>query len=240
MNVMSRTTSRRRRRRRGAGFTLFELMIGMLVTSMVVGAAAALMTAVAQGWTQSESVGNSSNRVVMTHLRLQRILRSAKQLGAYRAGALEGTSSASVLIWKDDANLDGKIQFSEIALLEFSPSDGKLRYYEVNYPAGWTDAQKTAADTPAQDDDEIYDRDSQPDPIDSFKSAAYVPDADHAMVLAAGISGAEFHKYDSTSTTRPRFEYLLNFTLTDGSTETEYGAVSSRAATTLPTGQDGG
>jgi prepilin-type N-terminal cleavage/methylation domain-containing protein len=222
------------------GFTLVELMIGMLVTSLVVGATAALMSAVAQGWTQSESVGNSSNRVAMTHIRLQRILRSARQLGAYRTGSIEGTSSASVLIWKGDANLDGKIQFSEIALLEFDPSDGKLRYYEVNYPGEWTEAQKAAADTPDMDDDEIYDRDAQPDPIDSFKAAAYVPSPDHAMVLAQGISGAEFHKYDSSSTTRPRFEYLLNFTSSNGSTETEYGTVTSRTATTLPAGQNGG
>ena len=232
MTAYRRTSSR-------CGFTVIELMLGMIVTSLVLGASAALLSAVAAGWTQSEAAGNSSNRVAMTHLRLQRILRSAKQLGAYRAGSIEGTSSASVLIWKEDENLDGKIQFSEVALIEFDPADGKLRYYEVNYPSSWTDAQKTAADTPAMADDEIYDRDSQPDPIEEFKSAAYVPTPDQAMVLAQGISGAEFHKYDSTSTTRPRFEYLLNFAATDGTTETEYGAVTSRTATTLPAGQTG-
>jgi hypothetical protein len=236
MNAELLTFSARPRR----GFTLFELMLGMLVTSLVIGASAALLSAVAQGWTQSEAAGNSTNRVAMTHIRLQRILRAAKQLGAWRAGSIEGTGSASLLIWKGDANLDGRVQFSEVALLEFDPADGKLRYYEVNYPTAWTDAQKTAADTPNLADDEIYDRNGQPDPIVAFKGADYVPPPDQATVVAKGISGAEFHKYDSTSTTRPRFEYLLNFTSSDGSIETEYGAVSSRTAATLPSGQTGG
>jgi hypothetical protein len=50
----------------------------------------------------------------------------------------------------------------------------------------------TPSSTLDMDDDEIYDRDNQPDPIESFKSAAYVPLPDEAMVLAQGIGGAEF------------------------------------------------
>jgi hypothetical protein len=223
MTAIRRTISRR-------AFTLFELMIGMLVTSLVVGAAAALMSAVAQGWTQSEASGYGSNRVTMTHVRLQRILRAAKQLGAVRSGAIEGTSPADILIWKEDTNLDNKVQFSELALLEHTPADGKLRYYEVNYPSSWTNAQKTAADTPSLADDDIYNDAS----IDSFKSAAYV----ESTVLAEHISGAEFSKYDSSSSIRPRFEYLLNFNAS-GVSETEYGSVSSRAAATRPSSQGG-
>ena len=136
MSALRRTTSPSRR-----GFTVFELMLGMIVTSLVLGASAALLSAVAQGWTQSESAGNGSNRVAMTHIRLQRVLRAAKQLGACRPGSIEGTDSAALLIWKGDANLDNKVQFSELALLEHTPGDGKLRCYEVNYTNSWTDAQ---------------------------------------------------------------------------------------------------
>jgi hypothetical protein len=210
---------------------VFELMLGMIVTSLVVGATAALLSAVAHGWTASESAGNGSNRVAMAHIRLQRALRAAKQLGAVRTGSIEGTDSAALLIWKGDANLDNKVQFSELALLEHDPGDGKLRYYEVNYPNNWTDAQKTAADTPDLADDDIYDDSS----IDSFKAGTYV----EATVLVEYVSGAEFHKYDGASVTRPRFEYLLNFT-SGSTTETEYGSVTSRAPTTLPSSVTGG
>ena len=44
--------------------------------------------------------------------------------------------------------------------------------------------------------------------IDSFKLLTYC----RGTVLSTGISGAEFTKYDGASITRPRFEYLLNFT----------------------------
>jgi hypothetical protein len=213
-----------------SGFTIFELMLGMIVTALIAGAAASLLAATAQGWKQSEDAGSASNRVIMTHLRLQKVLRAAKQLGACRSGAIEGTDSAALLIWKADTNLDNKVQFSELALLEHDPGDGKLRCYEVSYPASWTTAQKTAADTPALADDEIYNDAS----IDSFKAAAYV----EATAIAEGISGAEFHKYDGASVTHPRLEYVLNFA-SGSSTETEYGAVASRSPSTLPTSQGG-
>ena len=208
-------------------------MLGMIVTALVTGAIAAMLSAVAQGWTQSNAAGNSSNRVMMTHLRIQNVLRGVKQLGACRPGTLEGTEAACVLIWKADTNLDYKVQFSELAMLELTPSDGKLRYYEVNYPSSWNSGQVTAADTPALASDDIYRDDVDADPPDSaiedFRDAEYVT----ATVLAEGISGGEFHKYDGYTTARPRFEYLLNFT-TGSTTETEYGSVAVRTPATLP------
>jgi type II secretory pathway pseudopilin PulG len=212
------------------GFTLFELMLGMMITALITGAVAALLAAVAQGWQQSGEASNSSNIVMMTHLRLQKVVRAAKQLGAVRTGSIEGTDVADVLIWKADTNLDNQVQFSELALLEHTPADGKIRCYEVNYPSDWDDSQKTAADTPALADDVIYDDDS----IDSFKAAAYV----QATVLASGISGAEFHKYDGSGVKRPRFEYLLNFGSGSG-IETEYGSIAVRTPATLPASQGG-
>ena len=202
----------------------------MIVTALVTGAVAALLSAVAQGWQQSGESSNSSNIVMQTHLRLQKVIRAAKQLGACRSGSIEGTASASLLIWKADTNLDNKVQFSELGLLQHDPADGKLRYYEVNYPSGWTAAQKTAADTPNLANDAIYDDAS----IDSFKTLSYVS----ASVLSRGISGAEFHEYDGASVTRPRFEYLLNFG-SGSSIETEYGSVASRTLATLLTSQGG-
>jgi len=212
------------------GFTIFELMLGMIVTALVTAATAALLSAVAQGWKQSNDAGNGSNIVIQTHLRLQKVIRAAKQLGAVRTGSIEGTNSADVLIWKADTNQDNQVQVSELALLEHTPSDKKLRYYEVVYPSGWTQTQKTAADTPPLANDEIYDDAS----IDSFKALTYV----QATVLSSGISGAEFHKYDSASYTRPTFDYLLNFS-SGGATQTEYGTIAVRTPSTLPTSQGG-
>src|SRR5437867_13274754 len=64
------------------GFTLVELMIGMIVTALVTGAAAALLSAVAQGWKQSGESSNSSNIVMQTPMRLQTVIGAATRLAA--------------------------------------------------------------------------------------------------------------------------------------------------------------
>jgi type II secretory pathway pseudopilin PulG len=216
-------------RHRG-GFTLMELVIGMMVTALVTAASAALLSAVAQGWTQSDTAQDNSLAIIQTHMRLQRVLRSAKQLGLCKTGAIEGSSAASILIWKGDANLDSQVQFSELALLEHDPADGVIRYYEVVYPSNWTVAQQAAADTPALANDEIYDESA----IDSFKAIAYV----QATVLARGVTGAEFHRYDSSTTVRPSLDYVLKFPGSNGSdARLEYGSVTVRTPSTLPSSQ---
>jgi prepilin-type N-terminal cleavage/methylation domain-containing protein len=210
------------------GFTLMELTIGMMVTAMVAGASAALLSAVGQGWTQSDSTQDNSLNIVQTHLRIQRVLRGAKQLGLCHAGAIEGSSSAAILIWKADTNLDSQMQFSELALLEHDPADGIIRYYEVVYPSNWTPAQKTAADTPALANDEIYDEGA----IDAFKAISYV----HATILARGVTGAEFHSFDSSTSLRPSLDYVLKFP--NGTDfRLEYGSAAVRTPSTLPSSQ---
>jgi Tfp pilus assembly protein PilW len=212
------------------GFTLMELMLGMLITSLVTGAIAALLSAVAQGWNQCGDSQGSCNLIMLTHLRLQRILRAAKQLGYCNAGSIEGSSGAAIMIWKADTNLDGLVQFSELGLIEQTPADGKIRYYEVVYPSSWTAAQKTTADTPALANDAIYDESS----IDTFKALSNVT----STVIARNVTGAEFYRYDGLNVTHPTLDYLLNFHI-GSTTETQYGTVAVRTPTTLPTSQGG-
>jgi len=219
----------RRSRLSAAGFTLMELMIGMMVTALVTAASAALLSAVGQGWKQSDSTQDDSLSIVQAHLRLQRVLRGAKQIGLCHSGSIEGSSSAAVLIWKADTNLDSQMQFSELALIEHNPSDGIIRYYEVVYPSNWTPAQKAAADTPALANDNIYDETA----IDSFKAISYV----QSTILARGITGVEFHRYDDGNTVRPTVDYVLKFPLSGGDSRLEYGSAAVRTPSTLPSSQ---
>jgi prepilin-type N-terminal cleavage/methylation domain-containing protein len=221
---------------RRSGFTLLELMIGMVITSLVMTAVAAVLSAVGQGWKQNGTVQSTSNGTVQTHLRVQRLIKSAHQLGAYRVGAISGTATlpAAIMMWKSDANHDNKVQFSELALLIHDDpaggGNGSVIYYDVLYPTTWTAAQKTAADTPALADDEIY-KDSN---IDTFKNLSNV----RATTIAKDVIGVEFRKIDGSSVVRPAFEYLVSLQK-NGKTELEYGTVAVRTPTTLPTGQSG-
>ncbi len=212
------------------GFTLVELILGMLVTTLVMGTIAAFMSAVGRGWTASDSTQASTNITAQAHLRMQRMLRQARQIGAVRTGALDGsaTSNAAVLYWKGDANLDNQIQFSELALLEYHPSaDPKdaltLRLYQAVLPSG-------TPDTTITDDNEIF-TDAE---IDTFRNLSYVNNT--YTVVARKVNGVEFHKNDSTSLPRPTLDYLIVFP----SGETEFGTVSPRGVNVLPAGHPNG
>jgi hypothetical protein len=225
---------RNRPRTRAAGFTLMELTLGMIVTGLVMIAVSALLSAVAQGWTQSGQTQVNSTYRVQAHARMQKILKGAKQIGAVRNGSIDGNlAAAGVMLWASDANLDNKVQFSELGLLvhegPVGTTGGYIAYYDVSYPSTWTAAQKTTADTPALADDEIYNNSN----IDTFRSLAYV----RKTVLATNVVGAVFTKTDSVNVTRPTLDYTLKFDKVDADTDLEYGSVALRTPTTLPVSQ---
>ncbi len=217
---------------RRRGFTFVEMVIGMVVMAMVMGALAAVLSAVAQGWKQSGTVQASTSITSLSHLRLQRDVKPVHLIGAVRTGNTSGQNAAA-LLWKADANYDWQVQFSEMALLEYHPSTdatdpNTLRLYQVTWPTGWTPAQQQAADTTLSSTDQIY-QDSQ---IDLFKTLQYVS----YVVLARDVTACTINKNDSASTTRPSLDYKI--TITRGTTsETDLGTVAVRSPSTLPVSQ---
>ena len=218
---------------RRRGLTFVELVIGLAITAMVAGAVSAVMTAVSRGWQQGREADTGTSRSTVSVLRIQKILRSAKQIGACRVGALNGTPSqaAAVMIWKGDLNGDGKVQLSETALLEHQPNSdpdsAQIVYWEVNYPTSWNTAQKQAADSTLADD-AIYDGTQ----IDTFKTLSTV----HSTAQATRVTAAEFHRIDSATAVRAGLEFALKFDQ-DGQATVKYGRTTSRTAATLPASQ---
>ncbi|HLL87913.1 MAG TPA: hypothetical protein VK324_01285, partial [Tepidisphaeraceae bacterium] len=119
-------------------FTFPELVMGMAVTAVVLLAMSAMTTAVARGWSQSAAVGAEVQYAAAAN-RLQRELQGAKYIGYVNAGTTAG-AVASVLYWKADnfpggttpADVDGKIQYAEAALLEYDPAAKVIYRYQVN------------------------------------------------------------------------------------------------------------
>ena len=210
-----------------------ELVLGMVVTGLVMTAVAALLSAVARGWDHTGSVQSTTTHRVQSHTRILRILKGAKQLGALRPGSIDGDfQGAGVMLWMNDANLDGKVQFSELGLLVheggIGTQDGYLALYDVAYPDSWTAAQRTAADTPALADDEIYE-DSN---IDTFRTLANV----RMTLVASNLVGVVFTLKDGAEITRPSLDYVLKFNK-DNDVHVEYGTVCVRTASELPASQ---
>lgn len=225
-----------RRSRSRSGFTLMELIMGMIVTGLVMSAIAALISAVAVGWEHSGSAQADSSQRVQAHARVQRIVKGVKQLAALRAGSIDGTvtPAAALLIWKSDNNGDEKPQFSELALLIHQGAVGTpeayLSFYQVEYPAEWTDAQKTEADnTPSPiTHDEIFLDES----ITSFLAADHV----QKTRVASNLVGVVFKRTDGVEITRPSLDYVLKFSK-DNYVHVEYGTASVRPAAALPPSQ---
>jgi hypothetical protein len=209
-------------------------MIGLVITSMVAVAIGAVITSVGQGWLSSEAVQQNGTLTSQGVLRIQKILRSAKQIGTTRVGSINShpTQAAAVMLWKGDVNGDGKIQFSELAMIEQTydssdPGNCKLIYWDVLFPTSWTSAAKQAADTTMADDC-IYDANV----IETFKAMANV----RSTTEATNVVNVQFKKIDSSSTLRPVFEYSLKFER-NGVTTIKYGSTSLRTPTTMPASQ---
>lgn len=212
-----------------------ELVLGMIVTGLVMTAVAGLLSAVAKGWQHSGDTQASSNHAVQTHARMQKIVKGARQLGAVRAGSLEGNlQAAGIMIWAGDDNGDDAVQFSELGLLVHEGGVGTplgyLAFYDVAYPTSWSAAERQAADTPALADDEIYDDAN----IDTFRSLAHV----RMTLQASNLVGVVFTLKDGVDVIRPSLDYQLKFEKADV-VEVEHGTVSVRTPTTLPASQRG-
>ena len=224
------------RSRRRSAFTLMELVMGMIVTGLVMSAIAALLSAVAMGWEQNGRSQADSVHRVQAHARIQRLLKGVKQLGVVRPGSVNGNATpAAVMLWKSDDNHDGKVQFSELALLvhegQAGTPGGFLSFYDVAYPSYWTAAQRIAADTPpaGTTDEDTYRDVYEDDSIDRFRTLQYV--RNHRV--ASNLAGVAFTRTDGGDITRPSLDYVLKFSK-DGVVCVEYGTTSMRTPSTLP------
>jgi type II secretory pathway pseudopilin PulG len=214
--------------RQRRGFTLVELMLGLLVTSLVMAALSLLLAAVGQGWKQSEATQEGATMTSQVHLRIQKCLKSAALIGVIRPGSIDNMApqSAAMLIWKNDANRDWKIQFSEMALIEYDKDAGELLYYQADF-SGMSAAAAADNDTTLPSNNSLYD-DAR---IAQFKGS-YVS----YTKLARNVIGCAFHKNDAYTAVRPAIDYIFKITGPTG-TETDYGTVALRTPATMPVQQ---
>jgi prepilin-type N-terminal cleavage/methylation domain-containing protein len=211
---------------RPRGFTLLELLIGMIITSMVLTALATVTYAVSVNWRTAEAVESSYMAGAQVNARLGQHLRSAATLGAIRNGSLNGSgTSAALFYWKGDdtstsyPNGDGKIQYTEIALLEHDAASEELRLYTVTDFATWSGAAQTAADAIAGS---VYINAATN--MDDFKGAC----VSH-RVLVKNATGLILKKYIADT---PTVEYVVNVRRPDGSIGPYYGTIVLRASLT--------
>jgi hypothetical protein len=114
-------------------FTLVELCLGLIVVAMVMSALAAFALAVSNCWKYSDASQGSAITGSRAVARLQRRLHDAKRIGYYR------TSPPALVYWTDDANADGRMQFSELAMVALNPDTHNLELCQPKLGSGESD-----------------------------------------------------------------------------------------------------
>ncbi len=102
------------------GFTVVELLVGLLVTSIVLGAAANLSYAVGRAIESTEKLNHSQRTLRYATLRIGELIRHGK-LVISNPGISGSTMINGLAIWTADKNLDGQINGSELVYIRSEP-----------------------------------------------------------------------------------------------------------------------
>lgn len=210
-------------------FTLVELMIGMIITAMILGAVSALSLAMSTSWKSadgSQALCLSSHQATM---RVQSRVRSCRYLGFLRAGSIDGniTPGAGVLYWKSDVNGDGLIQMGEAAWIEHDPPSKKLLLYEVIPTSSMNPTQKSYAGLPVS-----YATLCSSSFPDQFKLLSLL-NMLKVTTLTQDLIGAKFAARIPLTSEAPSLEMTLSFQRS-GRRETTYATTALRAPSNRP------
>ena len=204
---------------RTKGFTLVELMTGLMITAMVLCSLAVFSFGVSQSWMQSDSSQSTFLRQTLTVERLNHIVRQAQALEPNPTqGSLNDTiPSAACVLWTDTNN-DGIIQYSELSMLQYLPTSHTLVQWYIPSSSGVA----TSIYTP-----------SAGAPLMSQTSFMAMGPA--SLTLADNMDGCQFFSVPGVNTTsqmrRPSLEAV--FKLDNGNTlvgpQVIYTSVALRA-----------
>lgn len=214
MSHMSNQADIIARPRRRKAFTLPELCLGLAVTTLVMGAVGAFSLAIANTWNAGEVVTTVQQAQVQSSVRLQSQISGAEAIGYTQVGDFNAVKKqsgvATVVLWKSDANADGKIQMTEMVLIQHDAADEVLKKYVPVLTDGAADVVVPAAEFRALDVWKYFENYSTP------------------TVLARNVQRARFQFGHKNSTMcRPVVEFVLKVGKGDAS-GIEYGVAALR------------
>lgn len=203
---------------RRRGFTFVELVIGMAITALVISALSAVSYAVSITWREAAAVDSSYVTGTQVQARLSQYFRSAAELGAFRRGSLNGSSTeAAIFFWMGDANSNGSIQFNEIGLIYHDRTSKELRLYHASDWDTWGTTAQTAANAVA----------STSYIENTVNMADFMTACPTYRVFMRNVSGLVLNTVSTAD--RPLVEYVLQMEDRTGQVGTHYGTITVRA-----------
>jgi hypothetical protein len=210
--------------------TLIELCIGMVITTLVLGALSALWFSVGRTWAKTSAGQNINLTAAQVTARLESYFRSAKYVFQYTAGSVDGvtTPAASAFYWKGDNWIgasDGAVQLAELALIEHDPAARKLYLYQAMPYVSMDAGQRIRAGGVATWADL-----SLASTRATFKAYDFV----QRSVVSESVTGALFGvPATASSTNRQAVEFTLYLVRDSGSALT-YSVAALRGPSTRP------
>lgn len=141
-------------RRRGPftvarGFTVVELLIGIVITALVALAISTMLTLVGETTARSR---DERAAVMRSHLAQVR-LRSYTEPSL---AVLQFDKAKGVAIWLHDDNPGEKVNLTELRVLWFDDVTGEIAVERVVFPDTWTPEMKAAADVVLPKDSDFF------------------------------------------------------------------------------------
>src|SRR5947199_1474276 len=119
------------------GFTIVELMMGLLVVSIVLAALAGLALAMSNGWQATQTQDNLQIARRQTSTQLYYKLHSAKYIGMAASdnsnssgGSVLG-KGAALIFWKGETNPGTTMYAYQLAVIEHDMTSGTLKLYQL-------------------------------------------------------------------------------------------------------------
>lgn len=123
---------------RPTGFTIAEMLMALTVASVIALAAGGMAMGLSYSYQHQDDYRQSVQDA-------SGVVREVQSLVS-KAQLITGAWGTAVAVWTD-ANADMKASLSELTLLQYDSTAKTLAETKLIFPAGWTQAQITAADT---------------------------------------------------------------------------------------------
>jgi len=111
------------------GLTLAELVIAIAVTSIIALATTGVAVALSSAQASADDYGQS---VQSARIALRNVGRNLKA-----SVLITGSDSRRLVLWTGDTNLNGKINYDELAVISYDPNSKQLSLYRIAFPSDW-------------------------------------------------------------------------------------------------------
>ena len=121
------------------GFTVPELVLALSIMAVIGLSVAGVTGAISTAWANSESTYDTIQTGRSAMLNLQQQLSRAK--------LITKAASNAVVFWARDFNGDGKINLSELAVIEHDPASKTIKRYRIEFSDNLDEATRASLDT---------------------------------------------------------------------------------------------